>query len=119
MQEYTRARTPLLPPSYKAPLHFQQISSGLLKKNHIIFTDKVLLEIHAAFRPTPHALAKRYIKAAGDRGVLTEFERDRIVYEGTLDTYQLLLSGLGSVDELITDLRNMLGISARVDNVML
>ena len=50
---------------------------------------------------------------------LSQFERDRIQYEGTSRTYQILHSQLSLDDPIATTLRNRLNIPAEIAEIFL
>ena len=59
-------------------------------------------EIYGHFAPDPSSLARQYVQGIS----LSQFERDRIVYEGTLRTLQILRDHFDSSDPLLKALEN-------------
>jgi hypothetical protein len=83
------------------------------------------LEIFELFRSNPHVLAQKYIQSqlsqeerAGENDqfpILSQFESDRILYEGTFDTYRLFLSSLGPTNSFTIVLRQEFDLSDTVE----
>jgi hypothetical protein len=76
---------------------------------------EALKEIYEMFRPSPHALAVRY--AAGEQ--LSQFELDRILYEGTYHTVQLLLQKGSITDPILQQLAERWQMPLKIDNILI
>ena len=67
------------------------------------------------FRPSPHNLASRYAKGES----LTQFELDRIRYEGTSHTVEIMLRTLTITDPILQELAKRWRIPLNIDNILI
>jgi hypothetical protein len=93
--EHNRLSNPnAIPSSYKQYLNEKQYKQD---------------EIFKFFKPSPSRLASRY----NDAENISQFEQDRIVYEGTLDTLKFLIEQVGPEDVLVKKLAQQLDVQLK------
>lgn len=91
---------------------------SLVPKSYYPFISRDRLsweKIHANFNISPHTLANQLCKGHN----LSEFEEDRIIYEGTLETIRVLEQGGLHQDPILLKLKKRWNITFDIPNLIL
>jgi hypothetical protein len=86
-----------------------------------------LEEVHSNFSTSPAHLAYKYIQSRQipkqsrlkEEDSLSTFEKDRLVFESPLEVYIYLLQSIGPMDSIVQQLRHQLGVSEKVEGIIL